>query len=510
MAAAKALISAAGFLKLNKKLFKKSTATEHATSSCSTATEHATSRLHLALLQSIQSPPDPAASTDDVSRLPLTGLPMSTSKLQASASEDGYLLGDNDLEKIVALLLWMAQDFQSNIHIDAIHIEALEVVIKHVDSLHTASVAKLSKLIDIMMLHKNGSPKDANETLTFMRRLAKIREEIRATSSDNATERVESSDNGTERVESSANATERGELDEEQVSLCYRRFGRSLLTHDLLPHQKQDKKYCLRNNFDGDTHLSTFQRSFINNLLHKFLGDKKVAFLIWQHGIPSIADMGHATERPGRGHATERPGRVLDMGMLQTGLDECLQWYTCLANAVVVHQTQEGFDAQLSASSLDEQERQRQQTRREALQKARDALRRGAALAKERDDRKRSYDEMNDAEQLCLEDFETGRTKKQKQRSTTPKLKTFRCKLQINDCMNRSAAPASSDASGPPEGPRGAYVWDPGHQYWRCRVCNGGGGKGTLATEDHLKCDKHLKRIWDEWYLKHSTVPMVL
>ena len=87
MAAAKALISAAGFLKLNKKLFKKSTATEHATSSCSTATEHATSRLHLALLQSIQSPPDPAASTDDVSRLPLTGLPMSTSKLQASALE---------------------------------------------------------------------------------------------------------------------------------------------------------------------------------------------------------------------------------------------------------------------------------------------------------------------------------------------------------------------------------------------------------------------------------------
>ena len=103
MAAAKALLTAAGLLCSNKKLLKKSTATEHATSSSSTATEHATS----------SSPPDPAASTDDVSRLPLTGLPMSTSKLQASASEDGYLLGDNDLEKIVALLLWMAQDFQS-------------------------------------------------------------------------------------------------------------------------------------------------------------------------------------------------------------------------------------------------------------------------------------------------------------------------------------------------------------------------------------------------------------
>ena len=76
--------------------------------------------------------------------------------------------------------------------------------------------------------------------------------------------------------------------------------------------------------------------------------------------------------------------------------------------------------------------------------------------------------------------------------------------------MKQSAAPASSDASGPPEGPREAYVWDPGHQQWRCRVCNGGGGKGTLATEEHLKCDKHLKRIWDEWYLNQSTVPLVL
>ena len=69
------------------------------------------------------------------------------------------------------------------------------------------------------MLHKDGSPKDANATLTFMRRSAKIREELRATSSDNATEDVESSDNATERVA----------LDEDEVSLCYRRLGRILV-----------------------------------------------------------------------------------------------------------------------------------------------------------------------------------------------------------------------------------------------------------------------------------------
>ena len=206
------------------------------------------------------------------------------------------------------------------------------------------------------------------------------------------------------------------------MSLCYRRFGRILLTDDLLPHQKRDKRYRLRNNFEGDTYLSGFQRSFTDNLLRKFLGDKRVAFLIWQHGIPSIADNYRRVD-----------SKVLDMGILQRGLDECLQWYTCLANDIVVHQTQEGFDAQLSASSLDEQERQRQQTRREALQKARDALRLGKALAKQRDDRKRSYDDMNEAEQKTLEDYETGRTKKAKQNFSAKRMTPFRCKLQIDE-----------------------------------------------------------------------------
>ena len=52
MAAAKALLTAAGLLKHNSKLIKKSTATEHATSASSLAAEHATS----------SSLPDPAAA----------------------------------------------------------------------------------------------------------------------------------------------------------------------------------------------------------------------------------------------------------------------------------------------------------------------------------------------------------------------------------------------------------------------------------------------------------------
>ena len=147
MAVAKALLCAAGLLEKNKELITKSTARAHAVSSSSTATEHATS----------PSPPDPAASATGDSRLPLTGLPMSTSKLHTTSSENGFMLGDNDLEKIVALLLWMAKDFQSNIQMNDIHDAALEVLIEHVKPgtdgtlglLNPACVAKLSELIDI-------------------------------------------------------------------------------------------------------------------------------------------------------------------------------------------------------------------------------------------------------------------------------------------------------------------------------------------------------------------------
>ena len=381
--ACKALLTGAGLLKPKSLSFKKSTATEHATSS---------------------SQPDAAA-------MPLRMLRPHL-QYDCISVEDIPILGDDDLDKIIALLQWMAQDFQSQIKSDDIHIEAIEALIRNSNRietggalglLHTTSAAKLSQLIDIMMQHKDGSPKDANATLRFMRRVARIREEVRATAGDNATERVE--------------------LDEDAVSLCYQKFGRMLITHDLRPQQKRDKRDRLQNKFNGDTSLTTFQRSFTDHMLHKFLGDKKVAFAIWQNGIPSVLD--HPVV-----YRDRRDSKAY-MGMLRSGLDECLLWYSGLANDIVVYRNQEGFDAQVSAGSLDERDRQQQQTRREALQQALHALRRGANLAKQRDDNKRSYDDMAEAEQKLLEDYDTGKTKKAKQSVTLPKMKPFRCTPQF-------------------------------------------------------------------------------
>ena len=388
MAAAKALLAAAGF--------QNSTATEHATSASQSGS---------------------TARKDD-SLLPLTGLPK-TREVKVDPDFEG--LEDNDIEKIVALLLWMSQDFQSDLEMNDIHIAALEVIIKQSDVamhlLNTASVRKLSHLIDMMMLTKEGIAKDANKTLQFMRRV----QAIRSTMLSLRRPQYQAFDNASN---PSDNATEHVELAELDVSKCYQQFGHDLLTHDLLPHQKQDKRYRIQNKPENDTYLTGFQRSFTDNMLRKGLGDKRVAFRIWQYGIPSIADRALPFRR--------RAGRKIDMSMLQSGLNECLQWYICLANDIVVHQTQEGFDAQLAASSKDAQERQQQQTRREALKKAQDALRRGAALASQRDKGKRSYDDMDDDEQQLLEDYETGRTKRATQTKTLPKLKPFRSHDWVN------------------------------------------------------------------------------
>ena len=319
----------------------------------------ATGQAMLQLLIHLQTEADMRRASDDETAAvpsaaatehgPLTGLPFSAPKPQASAPEYDVLLEEfhasrppapglppHDLEKIVALLLWMSQDFQPKLCKKDIHHAVLEAVIKCADAptggtpglLHTTSAAKLSQVIDIMMLHKNGSPKDANQTLAFMRSCAAIRDTmLQSVSRYNATERVE--------------------LDTNDVLSCYQRYGRNLIKQKLLPHHKNDKRHWLRNKFDGDTHLSGFQRSFVDSMLRKHLGDKKVAMLIWQHGLPRLADL-------------PVPRRLLDMGMLQSSLDECILWYISLANHLAAHQSQEGSDIQVSVSSLDEQERQRQ------------------------------------------------------------------------------------------------------------------------------------------------------
>ena len=364
-----------------------------------TATEHAAS----------SSKPDPAASKEHVS-LPVSSVstPILTPTQHASASEDDVALNDAEFAKIVTLLTWITHHYQKQIKEDVIHATALEAVSKWNDLTksggnlglrNSASIKEMSNIVGIMTTNKDGTTKDPNETLYFMRRVASVREQLLADRKEDP--------------------KTRDELNETDVSLCYQRFGRELLTHDLLPHQKGQKKYRLRNNFDGDTFLSNPQRSFVDSMIRKFMGDKRVASLIWQRGMPESIDVPLC--------------KKLDKCMLQSSMVEFLQWYLGLANDIATHHTQENFHAQLAASSREAEQRTLQRRRREARRKAQLNMRFGRKLAKQRDDNKRSYTDMHKWEQKVLEDYDTGKSNKARRNLVTPQLKKFRCNSQLND-----------------------------------------------------------------------------
>ena len=338
-----------------------------------------------------------------------TGLPMYGEHATSyHSSDDGReivsLLGDTDLDKIVALLVWMSQDFQREIPNNVIHETALDTLIRCADtpngdalgSLHTDAIAKLSKTIDIMMLphpkELHPTPKDANATLAFMRRVARFRDEVIWNTGTHTT-------------------TDHVELDGDDVSSCYNRFGCNLITHDLPPHQADLAGYRHPSDFQGDTQLSWKQQSFVDRMIHKMLGEKKVAYRIWQYGLPSIIDIDMRFRA--------------DVRLLQSSMDECIRWYVSLANDIADYQAQEEYASQLAASSFDQEEQQRQHRRREALRIARDAMRLGTSLAtrsyskipvvlQPRDNSKRSYNDMDDNEQQIPADYQAGRTKRVK------------------------------------------------------------------------------------------------
>ena len=109
-------------------------------------------------------------------------------------------------------------------------------------------------------------------------------------------------------------------LNEDDVSECYRQMGRNMLENDLLPHQKNKREYKMKFTNAGRIQLSGPQRSWVDSMLRKFLGDRKVAFFIWTNGLPELFDSpyGDATE-----HST-----MLEM---RDTVQNALEWYAALA-----------------------------------------------------------------------------------------------------------------------------------------------------------------------------------
>ena len=95
----------------------------------------------------------------------------------------------------------------------------------------------------------------------------------------------------------------------------FKELAKDILAKDLTPDQNTDPKFQLRRN----TVISSKQRSFVNVMLRKNLGDARVAYYILDHGLPTLLDV------PLR---RQQPSGVLAM---ETLLEELMIWYArCL------------------------------------------------------------------------------------------------------------------------------------------------------------------------------------
>ena len=208
-------------------------------------------------------------------------------------------------------------------------------------------------------------------------------------------------------VQADKTATEHAEAD---TTASFRALAEDILTNDLTEAQLKNPLYKLR---EGKA-LTSKQRSTINAILRKNLGDARVSNFIFNNGIPTLLN-----------EPREPPNKAL----LQNMLEAFMIWHASLLHSLLEREKHPDMTIARKLSDLDHRQwrEERQQRKCEANQR----LRQGRHLASQRDSRKRKCDDMSATEQQLLEDFETRKSEKQYEEARGPfkKLPYFHGKI---------------------------------------------------------------------------------
>ena len=173
----------------------------------------------------------------------------------------------------------------------------------------------------------------------------------------------------------------------------YKRMVKDIFANDLTPQQKNVRKYKLR---EGAS-ITTEQRSLVNVILRKNLGDARIALFIFAHGIPTALD-------------APRDTQSLERETIEPMLDELMIWHCCLLQWLVMRQDDPNTIIARKLSDLDQREWQAERRLRKwALQQE---VRQGTLLAELRDTNKKRLHQMSATEQRVLEEYETGKLQK--------------------------------------------------------------------------------------------------
>ena len=195
---------------------------------------------------------------------------------------------------------------------------------------------------------------------------------------------------------------------------CYKSLALDLLTNEVWPEQRKDPKFKIRKDTNtGQVIVSSPQRSWINTMLRKNLGDNRAAYFILNHGLPELLDV------PLR----QKP---LTIPKLQSMVQELMTWHASMLQSILDRQQHPGMADAHRCGAKDQNEWRRH--RREEKSKAWVDLREGQNLAKERDSGKRKFDTMSATEQQLLEDYDWDRLKKRYKETKIEKMPPFRGK----------------------------------------------------------------------------------
>ena len=264
------------------------------------------------------------------------------------------------------------------------HDDCFHIVVAHVElwcqqpgNRHAYSYQDLllhKRMWDVMTRNKAGFPKEHEQRFVdWCRRVVASKEHAEADST--ATKRADSA--FTENAECSAS---------------FRALAEDILTNDLTEAQMQNPAYKLRK---GKA-ITTDQRSLINVILRKNLGDSRVAGFLFNHPVPRLLDL---------------PLRFkLTIALLQNMLEEFMTWHASLLRSLLDHKQHPDVIMARKLSDLDQSEWQRQ--RRLWKKEAKQRMNYGASLAEQRDSHKRKFDDMSATEQQTLHDFDTQKAKK--------------------------------------------------------------------------------------------------
>ena len=158
----------------------------------------------------------------------------------------------------------------------------------------------------------------------------------------------------------------------------YKRIVKDIFANDLTPEQKNTRKYKLR---EGAS-ITTEQRSLVNVILRKNLGDARIALFILAHGIPTALN-------------APQDAQSLEITIIPM-LDELMVWHCCLLQSLVMRQDDPNTTIAGKLSDLNQRDWQAQRrVRKWALQQE---IRQATLLAQRRDTNKKRLHQMSATE----------------------------------------------------------------------------------------------------------------